>query len=76
MVSTAVGAMTMVLPQKNLTPVNDVEALAKSINRCLADLNQAALDCCEAFAYAKQYLVIDGMISEIEKAYQKTIRPE
>ena len=72
MVSTAVGAMTMLLPQKNLTPVNDASALATAINRCLENLAQAHQDCQESFAYAKQYLVLDGMITQIEKAYRDT----
>lgn len=74
MVSTAVGAMNMVLPQKNLTPVNDESALANSINRCLENLDQAYQDCQESFSYAKQYLVIDGMIEKIEQIYKEVLK--
>ncbi|NNH00127.1 glycosyltransferase family 4 protein [Acinetobacter sp. ANC 5414] len=70
MVSTSVGAMTMVLPKKYLIPPNDAESLGHCLNECLKNLEQMQSDYQRVFAYAKQNLVLDGMIDKIEKTYR------
>lgn len=72
MVSTDVGAMSMVLPKRYLTPINDEDALANTLMHSLANLEQVTSEYQQTFLYAKQYLVIDGMIDQIEIIYQET----
>ena len=71
MISTAVGAMTMVLPEQYLCPQNDVVALHDLIVKSLNRLDQLNQDFQSVFTYAEKNLVLNGMIENIEKVYQQ-----
>lgn len=69
MISTAVGAMAVILPQQYLCPENDVPALHLLIQKALNDFGQIQMDHQPVFEFAKEQLVLDGMIDNIEKVY-------
>ena len=71
MLSTAVGAMTMVLPEQYLCPENDVAALHLLIKKSLLNLEQMNQDFQTSFDYAQQHLVIEGMLEKIVSIYQQ-----
>ena len=73
MVSTAVGAMTMVLPKQYLCPANDPMALNQLIRYSLDNLVHLQQDFQAVFKFAEQELVLDGMLKNIEKIYQEVL---
>ncbi len=73
MLSTAVGAMTMVLPAQYLCPENDVDALHLLIKKGLSNLEQLEVDYQPSFEYAKKNLVIEGMLDQIINIYQQVL---
>ncbi|MEQ1345120.1 glycosyltransferase [Acinetobacter seifertii] len=73
MISTAVGAMTMVLPEKYLCPPNDVQALHRLIEQTLQNLPEVQQDFESVFQFAEQHLVLDGMIDNTVKVYQSLL---
>lgn len=73
MISTAVGAMAMVLPEQYLCPENDVIALHQLILKALGNLNQIKQDFQPVYAFANKNLVLDGMIQQIEKIYEQVL---
>lgn len=73
MVSTAVGAMTMVLPKQYLCPADDVAALNQLMKSSLANLKQLQQDFKSVFEFAKKELVIDGMLQNIENIYKEVL---
>lgn len=73
MVSTAVGAMTMVLPKQYLCPANDPMALNQLIRYSLDNLVHLQQDFQPVFEFAEQELVLEGMLKNIEKIYQEVL---
>ncbi|KCX38195.1 MULTISPECIES: glycosyltransferase [Acinetobacter] len=73
MVSTAVGAMTMVLPKQYLCPVNDAKALNQQISHSLNNLESVQQNFQSVFEFAAKELVLDGMLQNIEKIYDEVL---
>ncbi|MEI2558304.1 glycosyltransferase [Acinetobacter pittii] len=73
MVSTAVGAMTMVLPEQYLCPPNDVVALHQLLNDTLLRLPDVQQDFEPVFQFAHQNLVLDGMIENTVQVYRSLL---
>ena len=73
MVSTAVGAMTQILPKQYLCAENDVNALHDLLMRSLNNLQQVEQDFVPVFADAEQNLVLEGMVKNIEQVYLQAI---
>lgn len=73
MISTAVGAMTMVLPPQYLCPENDVPALHHLINSSLDHFDDMRVEFKDTFDFATQHLVLEGMIQNIEIIYNEVL---
>lgn len=73
MVSTAVGAMTQILPKQYLCAENNVSALHDLLLRSLDDLAQVEQNFIPVFADAEQNLIIKGMVKNIEGVYQQVL---
>ena len=73
MVSTAVGAMVTMLPKKYLCEVNDIHSLHMLLVHTLNNLEKTLEDFEPVFNNANQFLVIDGMIDQIEAVYQRAV---
>lgn len=73
MISTAVGAMTMVLPPQYLCPENDVRALHQLIRSSLDHLDDMQVEFKDTFDFAAQHLVLEGMIQNIETIYNEVL---
>lgn len=73
MISTAVGAMTMVLPSQYLCPENDVAALHQLIDNSLDHLDEMQIEFKDTFDFATQHLVLEGMIQNIESIYDEVL---
>ena len=71
MISTAVGAMKIVLPEQYLCPQNDVIALHQLIIKSLSQLDQLNQDFQPVFTFAEKNLVLNGMIANIENIYRQ-----
>ena len=76
MVSTAVGAMTMVLPEQYLCSVNDSQALNVLITQSLDHLESVQNDFQSVFEFAAKELVLNGMLSNVESVYQEVLNAE
>jgi glycosyltransferase involved in cell wall biosynthesis len=73
MVSTAVGAMTMVLPPQYLCPEGDAKALNQLMTQALQNLETLQQDYQPVFESAKKELVLEGMLRNIESVYQEVL---
>ena len=73
MVSTAVGAMTQILPKQYLCTENDANALHHLIAHALENLTQVERDFIPVFADAEKNLVLDGMVKNIEMVYREVL---
>lgn len=73
MISTAVGAMTQILPKQYLCAENDANALHHLIVHTLENLKQVEQDFIPVFADAEKNLVLDGMVENIEQVYQQVL---
>lgn len=73
MISTAVGAMTMVLPKQYLCPEGDSVALHHLIIRSLDNLKDLEQDFQSVFEFAAKELVLDGMLQNIETIYHEVL---
>ena len=71
MISTAVGAMTQILPKQYLCAENDANALHHLIVNALENLKQVEQDFIPVFADAEKNLVLDGMVKNIETIYKQ-----
>lgn len=73
MISTAVGAMTMVLPPQYLCPENDIAALHVLIAKSLNNLDKIQIDFQSTYIFAEKNLVLDGMLQNIESIYKEVL---
>lgn len=73
MLSTAVGAMTMVLPSQYLCPAGDIQALHQLMAQALQNLETLQRDYQPVFEYAKKELVLEGMLKNVESVYQELL---
>ena len=73
MISTAVGAMTQILPKQYLCAENDANALHHLIVHALENLKQVEQDFIPVFADAEKNLVLDGMVKNIEMVYREVL---
>lgn len=73
MISTAVGAMTMVLPSQYLCPENDITALHVLISKSLDHLDKIQMDFQSTYMFAEKNLVLDGMLQNIEIIYNEVL---
>lgn len=71
MISTAVGAMNIVLPKQYLCPENDIHALHKLLVKSLNNLPKIEHDFQSVYAFANENLVLDAMIEHIETIYKQ-----
>ncbi len=73
MLSTAVGAMTMLLPPQYLCREGDASALHQLMSQALQSLESLQHDYQPVFEYAQKELVLTGMLSNIESVYQEVL---
>ncbi len=72
-VSTAVGAMPEILPEKYLCPPNDAEALHELMATTLAAMSGLRASLASVFEHAEKALTFDVLLAQTENIYAEVI---